>query len=200
MTIKKGEEWGERISVPHDFHIAEDDADLASYEPNEIIALRRGDMHRALGQPTIPGSTPECTSVHVDALLCRITMRDGSISERYAASSVSFGTWWSGEYVIVSNSGFFQGLNIAPRSHPNDGIVELFTISIAMSWRQRFLARRRARTGTHIPHPNLSIQRVQHHSTARTDRRQRLSLDGRAVADWERIDIEVAADHWNLLL
>ncbi len=200
MTIRKGEEWGARIPLPDDVQVAEDDADFATFGPSDKVALRRGDMHRALGEPMLPGSGPECTSVQIDAFLCRITSPDGTVSERFASSSVSIGSWWAGEFVVVSNSGFYQGLNVAPRSHPNDGVADVMTLQATMSRRQRFMARRRARTGTHVPHPGISTARVTEHSQSRTHRRQRLSLDGRAVAEWTRIDITVVADHWTVLL
>ena len=200
MTIRKGEEWGRRIPVPDTFEVAEDDADLAGFASTDMVALRRGDMHRALGEPTLPRHGGECTMVQIDALLCRITGADGSITERNASSSVTIGSWWSGEFVIVSNSGFLDGLNIVPRSHPNDGTADVVTMRTTMSRRQRFIARRRARTGTHVPHPDVAVARVAEHSQSRTHRRQRLSLDGRAVADWEKVDIVVAPDHWTLLL
>lgn len=200
MTIRKGEEWGRRVPVPEIFEAAEDDADLASFAPGEMVALRRGDMHRALGQPALPHHGGECTQVMIDALLCRITAADGSLTERFASSSVTIGSWWSGEFVVVSNSGFLDGLNIAPRSHPNDATADMMTLQATMSRRQRVIARRRARTGTHVPHPEVSVGRVTEHTQSRAHRRQRLSVDGRAVADWERVEIVVVADHWTLLL
>ena len=200
MTIRKGEEWGSRIPFPEVLRVAEDDADLATYSPGEHIALRRGDMHRALGEPQVPNHASECTSVPIDAILCRVVSKDGTVAERFASSSVSIGSWWSGEFVVVSNSGFFGGLNIAPRSHPNDGYVDLVIFEPWMTRRQRVIARRRARTGTHVPHPHVSISRVTQYTQTKTHRRQRLSLDGRAVTEWERIDIEIVADHWTVVL
>ena len=200
MTIRKGEEWGRRITAPDVFRVAEDDADLASQGNDVAVALRRGDLHRALGEPALTRPGSECTVVQIDALLCRITSSDGLVSERFASSSVSIGSWWTGEFIVVSNSGFYNGLNIAPRSHPNDGAADIVTIEPAMTTRQRFIARRRARTGTHLPHPQLSVSRATGHTRTRRHRRERLSLDGRAVADWESIDISVVADHWTLLL
>jgi hypothetical protein len=200
MTIRKGEEWGTRIPVPDDFLVAEDDADLAGHEPHENFALRRGDLHKALGEPRLPNRGSECTAVPIDGLLCRIRFRDGSIAERFAVSSVTIGSWWSGEFHVVSNSGFLHGLNIAPRSHPNDGVADLISFASSMSLRQRLIARRRAATGTHVPHPDVTVARITATGFTRSHRRQRLTLDGRAVSEWEQIDIQVIADHWTLLL
>ncbi len=200
MTIRKGEQWGHRVPTPDVFRVAEDDADLATHGPGEPLSLRRGDLHKALGGPTLPRRGCDCTSVPIDALRCLVTLTDGQTTERWAASSVAIGTWWSGEFVVVSNSGFLDGLNIAPRSHPNDGEADAVTLRPGMSRRQRFMARRRARTGTHVPHPDISVRRVNSFTRERTHRRERLSIDGRAVAEWQSIDIVVVADHWTLLL
>lgn len=200
MTIRKGEEWGTRIEVPARYTVAEDDADLALCAPGEAVATLRGDLHRALGQPGLPVPGGECTLVTIDALRCTVTMRNGVVEERMASSHVAFGSWWSGRHVVVSNSGFLDGLNIAPRSHPNDGEADVLVLEAEMSLRQRLIARRRARTGTHTPHPHVTIRRSTGFGHTKSHRRERLSLDGRAVPEWEHIEITVVPDYWSVLL
>ena len=200
MTIRKGEEWGTRVTCPAHIEIAEDDFDASRQSPHEPFALRRGDLHIALGAPRTPRPLSECTMLPIDALKCSITSVHGDVREEFAISSVSLGSWWRGTFTVVSNSGFWNGLNIAPRSHPNDGEADLVTISPEMQLRQRFIARRRARTGTHIPHPTLSVHRCAEFSHLKSSARERLTLDGRAIDNWISVDISVVPDFWSVLV
>ncbi len=200
MTIRPGEEWGTRVPSPDTLVVAEDDHDAATHAPGEPFALVRGDMHRALGHPGLPRRNSECTRVSIDALECTVHTNDGTVTVRLAFSSVTVGSWWRGEHTVVSNSGFLGDLNIAPRSHPNDGVAEVFRMDGRMSFKQRLIARRRARTGTHLPHPLLSVSRGSSVSLERRGPRERLSLDGRAVTNWSRVDVKVIPDHWMVLL
>ena len=200
MTIRPGEPWGRRVQVPDDLVFAEDDHDAATIEPGQCFALIRGDMHRALGQPRPPERGGECTEVLIDALECTVVSHDGATTVRWAFSSVVIGSWWKGAHTIVSNSGFVGDMNIAPRSHPNDGVADVVRMDPHMTIKQRFIARRRARTGTHVPHPMLSVTRADTASIERQNPRERLSLDGRAVTGWSRVDVRVVPDHWTVVL
>ena len=100
----------------------------------------------------------------------------------------------------MSNSGFINALNIAPRSHPNDGEFDVVHLSADMPMRQRFIARRRAKTGTHIPHPDISIRRDTELHLSRAAQQERLSIDGVAVSQWKVISISLEPDFWEVIL
>jgi diacylglycerol kinase family enzyme len=53
------------------------------------------------------------------------------------------------------NAQYLGPLDLAPRSHPNDGRLDALVLDSAMPWRARVQSRRRARSGTHLPHPQL---------------------------------------------
>ena len=200
MTIRKGEEWGTRIVCPSDFVVAEDDFDASRQTPGDPFALRRGDVFSALGSPRMPRPNSECTMLPIDALKCVLTSANGEIREERGISSVTLGSWWRGSFVILSNSGFWNGVHIAPRSHPNDGEADLVSISPEMPFRQRFLARRRARTGTHLPHPMLSARRCSEFSHHKVSPRERLTIDGRAIDNWVSIEVSIIPDFWSVLV
>lgn len=200
MTIRKGEEWGKKATVPASFFIVEDDHDAASQPSGIPFALCRGDMYTALGNPRIPVHHHECMLVPIDALACTVIYTSGSEEVLHAFSHVTVGSWWKGRHIIVSNSGFISGLNIAPRSHPNDGECDVVSLSHSMPLRQRFIARRRARTGTHVPHPEISIQRNTHVEISRKTPQERLSIDGVALSNWRSIIIDVEPDYWEVIL
>ena len=66
-------------------------------------------------------------------------------------------SWWRGEVLLAMNAQFLDGYDVAPRSHPNDGKVDVVRVAAAMPLRARLQARTRARTGTHVPHPQLTV-------------------------------------------
>ncbi len=61
---------------------------------------------------------------------------------------------------MVMNAQFFGPYDVAPRSHPNDGRLDIVRVDPAMGPRERLQARRRARTGTQLPHPQISTRSV----------------------------------------
>ena len=200
MTIRKGEEWGRRDTTPESFFVCEDDHDAASQPPQSPFALRRGDMFIALGQPRLPQHRSDCTIVPVDALTCVISLQNGDEEVVRAFSNVSIGSWWRGRHIVVSNSGFLRGLNIAPRSHPNDGEMDIVSLARDMAFKQRFIARRKARTGVHLPHPQLMVKRATSATYVRERPQERLSLDGVAVSQWTSISISIEPDYWEIIL
>jgi hypothetical protein len=81
---------------------------------------------------------------------------DGGPPTWAVAHVVARRSWWHGEVVMAMNAQFFGNYDIVPRSHPNDGGVDVLSVDTAMSPRQRWQARSRARTGVHLPHPLLA--------------------------------------------
>ncbi len=61
---------------------------------------------------------------------------------------------------MVMNAQFLGPYDVAPRSHPNDGKLDVVRVDPAMGRRERWQARQRARTGTHLPHRHLSARSV----------------------------------------
>jgi hypothetical protein len=200
MTIRKGEEWGHQAIVPKSFVVAEDDFDAASQPPGVPFALRRGDMFAALGNPRIPTVDGDCMLVPIDSLVCRVTYTNGSEEEVRAFSHISVGSWWRRRHIIISNSGFISGANIAPRSHPNDGEFDVVTLSEGMPFQQRFIAKRKAKTGTHVPHPDISIRRHTEYKILRKTPQERLSIDGVAVSNWRDLCINIEPDYWVIII
>ena len=50
--------------------------------------------------------------------------------------------------------------DVAPRGHPNDGAVELVDVAPTFGLVDRVKAWRRLPTGTHVPHPDITVRRV----------------------------------------
>ena len=93
--------------------------------------------------------------------------------------------------VAVMNAAWLGDLRVGPRAHPNDGLVDVVEGTVGLA--QRREATRRARTGTHLPHPGLTTRRV-----ARWDRRWRrpvaVWLDGVRIGRFDEITVDVVPD------
>ena len=64
---------------------------------------------------------------------------------------------WSGRFAVAMNAEWLGDLDLGPRAHPGDGLLDLTEGSLGL--RDRLAARRRARTGSHLPHPGLRTSR-----------------------------------------
>jgi diacylglycerol kinase family enzyme len=99
----------------------------------------------------------------------------------FVAHLVARRSWWRGEVVAVMNAQFVGRWDVAPRSHPNDGRLDVMHVAPAMSVRSRWKAHSRLATGTHVPHPQMKQWRVEEW-TATFVRPLDVWLDGVRVA------------------
>lgn len=165
MTIRKGEPWGEAAASPHDLRVVPTDRAarewvLAQQQRGAAIApvgLGGGDLARTLGGGT-PGRFPgTVTKAPVDVL--QIEADDGRTTTA-VAHVVARRSWWRGQLYFAMNAQFLGPYDVAPRSHPNDGKVDTMLVDGALGGRARAQARRRARTGTHVPHPRIAVRQA----------------------------------------
>lgn len=198
MTIRKGEAWGEPSTVMPDDVRVSSDAELAAVPAGARAIVTGGNVHAAIGRPAAPAVGSACIVAPIDALKCSVDA-DGEKMEMIAVSDVTVGTWWScSGFAVVTNAGRTGSLDLAPRSHPNDGRAEVFVLDRSVPLSQRAIARRRARTGTHLPHPSMSVSHV---TDIRLDRRrgQRLRIDGIAVPAWTSVHVTLLPDHLSIV-
>ena len=168
MTIRKGEEWGERAVLPRGLPSAGDDASVArwfeSAPPGSAeagIVLHGGDLARTLGSVGAPTTGAEATRAVVDVL--SVAAATGESCTAVAHVVVRTGRrgsgWWrpTGRVVIVMNAQFIGDADPTPRSHPGDGRLDVLDVDASLSRRARRQVRRRLRTGSHLPHPQLTV-------------------------------------------
>lgn len=190
--IERGRDWGVAAVVPAGLVECRDDQQAA--RASGAVFLTGGDVHRGLGRPLSPTIGDEATVVAVDRLFCEVTTAAG-ILEIPAFSHVLVGRL-SGRsrFVACVNAGFVGALNLTPRSHPGDGRFEVLRIEEHMPMRQRMIARRKARTGTHVPHPGISIS-SEIGLVLERQGSEPLVIDGRRIRSWRaaRITVEPGA-------
>lgn len=203
VMIRKGEDWGRIESIPVGAVAVHTTAELgrlvqgsrregASIPP---VMLLGGDLMRATGgtgQRSV--DSPRATVFPVDLVRVQCGERIGWFASHLVARGPWWrGSWWRGEIVAVVNAQFIGRWDVAPRSHPNDGRIEVIQVASAMPVRERLRARRRLRTGTHVPHPAIEVRSMAA-STISLGAPLRLWLDGQAWGRATSITLTVEPD------
>jgi hypothetical protein len=100
----------------------------------------------------------------------------------FVAHLVGRRSWWRGRIFAAMNAQFLGRFDVAPRGHPNDGLVELLDVDPALGLSDRVKAWRRLPTGTHGPiRPSPCGQ-----GTGPTGAFDRRSPSGSTAWPWDR--------------
>ena len=164
MTIEKGRAWGEAGALPPDGVVVHSDAEARAVverarragDPVPPLGLLGGDLCRTVGgagdEARLRTSEATILSVDVGAVLI-----DGRL-HWFVAHLVARKRWWRGRIYAAMNAEFLGDWDVAPRGHPNDGVLDTFEVTMGLG--DRLKARRRLATGTHVPHPQIKERRV----------------------------------------
>lgn len=181
----------------------DDDAAVASLldpsdgtGPAQPVAPRRGDCWRAAG------GRDELDRVAAGG---EVALLPWDVIEVVAdgrrcwavAHVVARGRLWSGEVVAVMNVDHRGDWDVAPRAHPNDGLLDSIHVDAAMGWRARWQAKGRLRSGTHVPHPLISVRRGEA-LAFHFARPRRLLVDGVNLGSVRDLDVRVHPDRMTL--
>ena len=159
MTIAKNQPWGWSAPLGRDAPVVSSERDLNSLINTGAtsIGVLGGDLCRTLGgtgnRDHLYG--PDAMTLPCDVL--HITL-DGHKTLAVAHVIVR-NSWFRGPLVAIMNAQYLGQWDVAPRSHPNDGLADVFDVT-SMPIGQRLKARRRLPSGTHVPHPLISQHRV----------------------------------------
>lgn len=121
------------------------------------LVLIGGDMARTLGGTGDRARLErgEGTNVTIDI---GATLIDGRLNW-FVAHLIARRGWWRGRVLAVCNAAFIGSWNVAPRAHPGDGRLDV--VDSDLSLLDRIHARRRLRSGTHLPHPRISTRPIE---------------------------------------
>ena len=164
MTVRKGEAWGGSGALGPDGVVVDDDAQARevveaarrSSQPIPPIGLLGGDLCRTLG-----GRGDRERLGSSDAFVAPVDIGSALVDGRqhwFVAHLVARRSWWRGRVVAVMNAQWLGQWDVAPRSHPGDGRLDV--IDGDLSLRDRISARRRLLTGTHVPHADLLVSQT----------------------------------------
>ena len=197
MTVEKGRPWGVAAPLPADGVEVHSDQEArrlvevarrAGQDP-PVLGLLGGDLCRTVGGrgDATRLRSDEALSVPVDLGAALV---DGKL-HWFVAHLVARRSWWRGRVVAVMNAEWIGGWDVAPKSHPGDGLLDTLDgdLPIGVRWQ----VRSRLRTGTHLPHPGITQRRVAA-LQVEFDRPTPVWLDGERVTDARRLSVRVEPD------
>jgi len=197
MTIRKGEPWGEAGVLADDGVVVSSDAEARQVlestrragAPPPELGLLGGDLWRTVGGRADPARLRNGEGVRLPVDL-GVVLLDG-VRHVFVAHLVARRSWWHGRVVAVMNAQWLGRWDVAPRSHPNDGLLDVLDGDLSLD--DRLKARGRLPTGTHVPHPGIHQQRV---PALQLDlgRPTPVWLDGERVGRARRLSIRVEPD------
>lgn len=164
MPVAKGEPWGSAGPLAADGVLVHTDAEARAAleaarrdrrDPPEL-GLLGGDLARTCGAP---GDEARLRSAQAQRLPVDVgeVLVDGSL-HLFVAHLVARRSWWRGPIIAAMNAQFLGRWDVAPRGHPNDGRLDLLEADLSLG--DRWKARSRLPTGTHVPHPDIAERRV----------------------------------------
>jgi hypothetical protein len=154
-----------------------------------VLGLLGGDLHRTLGGT---GDERRLRSSEAMTFPCDLgaVLLDGRL-HWFVASLVARGPWWRGRAWLAMNAAWLGRWNVAPRAHPDDGLLDTFDARVPAG--QRLAVRRRLPLGAHLPHPAIAERRAKAVQT-RLDRPLTVWLDGTPVGQARDLSVRVEPD------
>jgi diacylglycerol kinase family enzyme len=203
MPIRKGEPWGEPAPLPDDGVVVASDVAARrilvearrSKRPFPTIGLLGGDLCRTLG-----GQGDAARLRSDEAMTFPVDLGEVLLDGRlhlFVAHLVARRRFWQGRAVVAMNAAWLGELNLGPKAHPDDGLLDIS--EGALSWRDRREARRRARTGAHLPHPGIEVRRTRA-AQFDFDRPVPVRLDGELVGSFRSVSVRVEPDAFHVVV
>ena len=203
MTVRRNEPWGSAARLPDGAPIADNNAELrrlitcqrTSDAPATPIGVIGGDLWQVVGRP--PGAADRLRSEHArTALIDLIEVTADGETHWACVGAVARNSWWRGPVVAAMSAESLGVWRLAPAAHPNDGRLHVLSTGLdqpELSVTQRALARRRLRSGAHLPHPAIAVRRVES-VEHRFDRPLGLWLDGERVGRCRELILTIRPD------
>jgi hypothetical protein len=199
VTITRGVPWGELGPLPPGGVVVCDDAGAAGVVEEAWrrggdvppLGLLGGDLCRTVGGRGIAERLHTAAAARLSIDLLVVSLDGGPPRPAVAHVVVRGRTWWHGPVVAAMNAAWIGEWNAAPRSHPNDGLIDVLRADLPLG--DRLKARRRLRTGTHLPHPGIRTSRSAT-ATIELDTPAGVWIDGVRTGRARRVDIRLVAD------
>lgn len=196
MTVEKGRDWGEVGATPPDAVLVRSDAEARhaleaarrAGEPTPALGLLGGDLCRTLG------GRGDAERLRTGATLVTVDLGVALLDGRrhlFLAHLVARRSWWRGPVVAVMNAQYLGTWDVAPRAHPSDGRLDVLEADLSLG--DRWKARRRLVSGTHVPHPGIAQTRPSAWA-AELARPTPIWLDGERVVDARTLAVRVEPD------
>ena len=163
MPIAKGETWGWPGRLPDDGVVVRDDAEAATVletarrqgRAMPTLGLLGGDLCRTLG-----GIGSEARLRSSDAMTFPVDLGEVAIDGKghlFVAHLVARNRLWTRVFAAM-NAQFVGPWDVAPRSHPNDSLLDTFEARLRLADVHK--VRARLPLGTYLPHPSIRQRRT----------------------------------------
>ena len=203
MTIRRGEPWGNPAPLPAGAPIVSGNSELrravttqrGSAGQPQPIGVIGGDVWRVVGAPSGGAQRLRSDQAHTAPIDLIRVQADGECLWA-CAGVIARNSWWHGPVVAVMNVDLAGAWRVAPAAHPNDGRLHVLETGLdgpGLRLPERVAARGRLRTGTHVPHPAISVRRVAN-AEFRFERSMALWLDGERVGTCRELSVTAVPD------
>jgi len=203
VTVRRSQPWGSAATLPDGAPIASSNAELrrlissqcAGGAPTTPVGVVGGDLWSVVGRPA-GGADRLRSAIARTAPIDVIEVTADGETHWACVGSVARNSWWRGPVVAAMSAESLGMWRLAPAAHPNDGRLHVFSTGLdqpTLSAAQRVLARRRRRSGAHVPHPAIAVRRVQSWEH-RFDRPLGLWLDGEMVGRCRELSLAIRPD------
>ena len=197
MTVRKGEAWGTNAPMPDGAVVVGSDAEARAVveaarlagTPPPPLGLLGGDLCRTLGGRGDRARLDSDKATRLPVDLGSVLV-DGA-PHWFVAHLVARRSWWWGRVVAAMNAQYLGRWDVAPRSHPGDGLLDLFDARLPAG--DRWKARARLPAGTHVPHPAIAERRTTS-ADIELDRPTPVWLDGVRLPPARTLTVTVEPD------
>jgi hypothetical protein len=164
VTIERGQPWGTTgTPLPDDGVVVRSDGEARAVVedarrarlPIPTLGLLGGDLCRTLGGTGDEGRLRSGDAVAFSVDLGAVLI-DGRL-HLFVAHLVARTRLWTRAFLAL-NAQWVGSLNLGPRAHPGDGLLDTYDVRLGLSDVPK--VRTRARTGAHLPHPGIKERRA----------------------------------------
>jgi putative lipid kinase YegS-like protein len=181
VTIRKGMPWGEPGRLPADGVIVSTDAEARDAitqarragRPLPVLGLVGGDLCTTLGGTGDLARLRSGAAVTFPIDVGTVVTADGH-AEWFVAHAVARNRLWT-RAALACNAQWIGAWNVAPRAHPDDGVLDLFDVRLPLGDLRK--VRARVGAGAHLPHPGI-VERRSAAGTLALEQPLPLWLDG----------------------
>ena len=180
--------WTKEVRRPLTLKIAESDKQIAElYEAGEsMIGITGGNLFTSLGgnstldypaNPTVIACSIDigCVSIGDDSFYFASTLLILELLRPWASTG-------------IANTQVSNGNRYAPKAHPGDGFMEEIESNLHM--KQAIIARKKLKTGDHLPHPQLRLKKGRAFNYDFT-KAKRIILDNKSIGRHKAFSVKV---------
>ncbi len=161
---------------------------------NPPIGLTGGSLWRTIGGPGVVGRYTTGEARHYACDLA-VALTDG-VRRVFVASLVARNQWWT-KVAMVMNAQDMGAYRFGHRAHPGDALLDVYEAHIAFG--DVVKVAKRARLGSHLPHPGITERRLPTVSF-NFDRPRQLWLDERRVGTVKQMVVTVVPDAFTVVV